>query len=232
MSVLSVCASCVVQNGYDKSVSADKLYDYGVDALGEAVAAPCNMLADLLLLDAWVKATPEERNTMPQLRNFKVHNLDDTTFRIEDTCYDVFTYGKDFFDAECSWRIYRKWEEPAMGDTGYVYEGDSTWVMSDAVRLVFKGWDKQGKSILEICPPVHERTGRNGLVSRFTVLDGGVLTVTGAEEFPYYDRYYWRYEEMPVNGAFRVDIYRDGKTFDWVEVQCNGRARRISTSRD
>lgn len=231
LSALLFCNSCVVDYGSDNGMSGEKLYSYGMSFFGENVVTPCTMLAQLIRLDAFIKASPEERS-LPQFSTLRVHNLDDTTYWMEDTYYNVYTYGKDLYEEGCPWRI-RVNAESSLEEIGYVYEGDNNWVtVPDGVRISFKGWDSTGESRMEIHPSVSEQSGERGLTSRFTALGDGAFHVNGVENMKDYYSAYGYYDELLVTGSYRVDIYRDGEPLDWVVVECYGKRRQIKTSRD
>lgn len=196
--------SCSVDNGYDHTANVYRMTQYSESLFNNGVLSDAIELEYFLLVDCYLKATPEERTELPQIKNAQnwLYSLSETDFRYGFAGRIIHTRGTDFFDKDCKWTL-SKTEGADEVETGYKYQGDSTWVSPYGAVLRFYGWNDKGNYSFDITPKTVIEVSETGLNSKLEVLDEGTIRFTSGEE---------------IIGRYRVDIFRGSTEIDWIVV--------------
>ena len=219
---VAAVSACKIDDAYDDGVTPEKLYTYAINTLGSEVICPASFLDELLAIDAFIKASPEER-ALSELSG-KVHNIDDENYHV-DSFGDIATHGGSFFDIPSSWTYTINYR-----DLQFTHAGDSWFEDNRGARYHVLEAEDGGSPTIEVYPPESDDSGSRGLTSHISYPSGSVSVVDPDE---YYGSAYYDYSmQCSAEGTIRIEISHDDSLKDWVEVEISGQRRQYRTSRD
>jgi len=246
ISTIALLSSCEIDTGYDHGPTADRLAWYASILFENSVQTEVYELENCIIVDRYLRATPEERTTLPELKLIKdwLTPIDETTFRLGLYGTVYYTYGASLFDENCPWKLAHPDYTASNGndytssngndgyaykdleDLAFVYTADSTWTSNASTVLRFHGWDPDGHELLDVTPlPVTDKgTGDDSSISHatyyaiLTIPDPGTMHFRGT---------------TPYNSSYRVNIYNATTLLDSVTVLYNETGiPTYTTSRD
>ena len=247
--LIALCAgSCQVSDPSPKVVEWDDLRDYTFAKMGECVVMPSEVMETAIGLDAYLKASNEEKVADKEFYGM-ITDYGNNTYGIRSNVKNIYltvdTKGKSIWDADAAWEFadisyYEAYSEVDvyMDFSCELSEGativkeqaeDSLWTFSYKDRILSHLWLQPSDSLYcwRVVASCREDAD-NGMSSVSSTDSQGITTQErweGSETL-------YPYKTNSFSGKFMTEISRDDGVVDWCTVNLRpGFTTGVSTSR-
>lgn len=223
--------ACRIDKGNIVDVTAGELSSYAERMLYENYFNNAFYLSTYLLLDEYIKATPEQQKDSALFTRLKkrVHNVDDYTYHLDRIEKDINTRGKSFLDEGDPW------------GTGFSKVGENVWTSGSYTFTVIEGgeiYDIIVRIESEDIEKQEHSSAERAMKSISSLKGGHIDIVNPAFGYPYYgvvgEMICFRNgvtRENTFDGTVQVDIWCNDRKIDWVTIYGNGGDVTYKTSR-
>ena len=216
-----IACSCTLSNGYSSGHTAHNLEEYTRTMFINNVVFPAGAVNMLVMLDQYISATEEERQSDAfQWHRENIFHEDDVTYMVRGFG-TVHTYGTSFLDPQSDWTLDTGIEVIRIGDNCWKLKQNYIYDYNYNSTVTFVGQNEGGKNVFTV-EAYNTHEARTSAYSDATVkatitTPEGSMTLTDPRPL---HNYHNNRTDIPEGyGVFRLDTERHGKPLDWAELR-------------